>query len=273
MPSGAMRMTTTVEKQSGTGARTWRTGVLIATALIATVAVFSRPPIPQDPAYHHFADTRTVLGVPNGLNVLSNLAFAVVGLAGLWVLLRGRVDLRDRRERWPWGMFFAGVALTSLGSAWYHLAPSNDTLVWDRMPMAIAFMGLFAAVIAERISVRAGLQLLWPLVLAGVAGVLYWYFTQRSGDGGDLRPYVLVQFYPVLAIPLVLLLFPRTYTLAIGYVGAWAGYALAKVVELADVPIFRRSGVVSGHTLKHLVAAAGIGILVWMLVRRRRVDA
>ena len=272
MSSGAVRMTTTVEKQSGPGTRTWRTGVLIATALLAAVAVFSRPPIPQDPAYHHFADTRTVLGVPNGLNVLSNLAFALVGLAGLWVLVRRKVDLRDRSERWPWEVFFVGVALTSLGSAWYHLDPSNDTLVWDRLPMAIAFMGLFAAVIAERIDVRAGLQLLWPLVFAGVAGVLYWYFTQKSGNGGDLRPYALVQFYPVLAIPLVLLLFPRTYTLAIGYVGAWAGYALAKIAELADVPIFRLGGVMSGHTLKHLIAAAGIGTLVWMLVRRRRVE-
>ena len=194
-------MTTTALKEPQAATRTWRVAVLIATAVIASIAVFCRPPIPQDPAYHHFADTRTVLGLPNGLNVLSNLAFAVVGLAGWWVLRRGRADLRDPRERWPWGVFFFGVALTSLGSAWYHLAPSNETLVWDRLPMAVAFMGLFAAVIAERIDVRSGLRLLWPMVLLGVGGVLYWYFTQRSGDGGDLRPYVLVQFYPVLAIP------------------------------------------------------------------------
>jgi len=264
-------MTTTALKEPQAATRTWRVAVLIATAVIATIAVFSRPPIPQDPAYHHFADTRTVLGLPNGLNVLSNLAFAVVGLAGWWVLRRGRADLRDPRERWPWGVFFFGVALTSLGSAWYHLAPSNETLVWDRLPMAVAFMGLFAAVIAERIDVRSGLRLLWPMVLLGVGGVLYWYFTQRSGDGGDLRPYVLVQFYPVLAIPLVLVLFPRRYTLAVGFVGAWVGYGLAKVAELEDVPIYRLGGMVSGHTLKHLVAAAGIGILVWMLVRRRPV--
>jgi hypothetical protein len=265
-------MTTTVDKQPEAGAITWRVAVLVATAVVAAIAVFSRPPIPQDPAYHQFADTRTVLGVPSGLNVLSNLAFAAVGLAGLWVL-RGRTDLRDPRERWPWGVFFVGVTLTTLGSAWYHLAPSNETLVWDRMPMAVAFMGLFAAVIAERIDVRAGLWLLGPMVLLGVGGVLYWYFTQRSGDGGDLRPYVLVQFYPVLAIPLVLLLFPRTYTLVVGFVGAWLAYGLAKFAELEDVPIYRLGGAVSGHTLKHLVAAVGIGILVWMLLRRRRVTA
>ena len=245
---------------------------LLATALIATVAVFSRPPIPQDPAYHRFADTRPVLGIPSGLNVLSNLAFAIVGVAGLWLLLRGGIDLRDPRERWPWAVFFAGVGLTSVGSAWYHLAPSDGTLVWDRMPMAVAFMGLFAAVIAERIDVRTGLRLLAPLVVLGIGGVLYWYFTERSG-AGDLRPYVLVQFYPVLAIPLVLLLFPRAYTLAVGFVGAWAAYALAKVVELGDARIFQWSGVVSGHTLKHLFAAGGIAVLLWMLVRRTRAPA
>ncbi len=261
-------MTATVEKP-GAATKTWRVAVLVATAVLATIAVFTRPPIPQNPAYHHFADTRTVLGVPNGLDLLSNLAFAVVGLAGLWVLLRGRADLRDPRERWPWGVFFVGVTLTSVGSAWYHLAPSNETLVWDRMPMAVAFMGLFAAVIAERIDFRAGLRLLGLLVLLGVGGVLFWYFTQRSGNGGDLRPYALVQFYPALSIPLVLVLFPRRYTLAVGFVGAWLAYGLAKVAELGDVPIFRLGGVVSGHTLKHLVAAAGIGILVWMLLRRR----
>jgi hypothetical protein len=209
--------------------------------------------------------------VPNGLNVLSNLAFAVVGVAGLWFLLRRRIDFRDPREGWPWTVFFVGVALTSVGSAWYHLAPSNETLVWDRMPMAVAFMGLLAAVIAERIGVRVGHRLLWPLVVLGILGVLSWYFIRRSG-AGDLRPYVLVQFYPVIAIPLILVLFPRTYTLAAGFVGAWVGYALAKVAELEDGRIFRLGGLVSGHTLKHLLAAAAIGILVWMLLRRTQVD-
>jgi Ceramidase len=268
----AERVATTVEQRQGVGHKRRRVTVLVATALIAVGVVYAMPPIPQDPAYHHFADSRPIWGVPNGLNVLSNLAFAVVGVAGLWLLLRRRVDLGDPRERWPWIVFFVGVALTSVGSAWYHLAPGNETLVWDRMPMAVAFMGLFAAVIAERIDAQVGRQLLWPLALLGVAGVLYWYFTQRSGVG-DLRPYVLVQFYPVLAIPLILLLFPRKYTLAAGFIGAWVGYALAKVAEIEDGRILGWGGLVSGHTLKHLVAAAGIGALLWMLLRRTRVAA
>ena len=229
--------------------------------------------IPQDQSYHQLADQRAWLGVPNAADVLSNLAFALVGVVGVARLLsRRRARFNSTTETGLW-LVALGIIGTALGSAWYHLAPSNETLVWDRLPMAVAFMGLFAAVIAERIDVRSGLRLLWPMVLLGVGGVLYWYFTQRSGDGGDLRPYVLVQFYPVLAIPLVLVLFPRRYTLAVGFVGAWVGYGLAKVAELEDVSIYRLGGVVSGHTLKHLVAAAGIGILVWMLVRRRPVAA
>jgi len=246
----------------------WRIWVLAASALAAVAGVYAMPRIPQDPTYHLFVDKRTFLGVPNALNVLSNVAFAIVGVAGIRLLLRGRVELRDGRERWPWLVFFAGVALTSVGSAWYHLSPSNESLVWDRLPMAIGFMGLFAAVIAERIDSGAALRLLGPLAVVGVAGVLYWAITERAGDG-DLRAYILVQFYPLIAIPLVLFLFPRVYTLSSAFLGAWAVYLLAKVAELEDERIFQLGGVVSGHTLKHLIAAAGIGILVWMLSRRR----
>ncbi|HMK71769.1 MAG TPA: ceramidase domain-containing protein [Myxococcaceae bacterium] len=250
------------------GRRTWRTWVLAASALVAVAAAYSIRRIPQDPAYHLFADDRTLLGIPNALNVLSNVAFAIVGVLGLQLLLRGGVEMRDRRERWPWLVFFAGVALTSVGSAWYHVAPSNDTLLWDRLPMAVGFMGLFVALITERIDAGMGFRLLWPMVLVGVGGVFYWYFTERAG-AGDLRPYLVVQFYPLVAIPLVLVLFPRVYTLSWGFVGALAAYLLAKVAEIEDGRLLQLGSPVSGHTLKHLLAATGIGLLVWMLGRRR----
>jgi hypothetical protein len=137
--------------------------------------------------------------------------------------------------------------------------------------MAVGFMGLFAAVITERIDPGAGLRLLWPMVILGVAGVLYWSMTERAGFG-DLRPYLVVQFYPLVAIPLVLVLFPRVYTLSSAFLGAWGIYLLAKVVEVEDGRILEFGGVVSGHTVKHLLAATGIGMLVWMLSRRRPTD-
>lgn len=248
--------------------RGWKVAILVATAVAAVAWALLAERIPQDPRYHLFADHRTILGIPNALDVLSNLGFAVAGFHGLRVILSGRATFRDPRERWPWLVLFVGVALTCLGSAWYHRAPSNHTLLWDRLPMAVGFMGLLAALIAERIDARAGLLLLGPLVLLGLASVLYWHFTEQAGVG-DLRPYYVVQFYPLVAIPLILLLFPSTCTGASAYLLALAAYLAAKLTERADAAIFGVGGVVSGHTLKHLLAAAGIGALAWMLGRRR----
>jgi hypothetical protein len=253
---------------NGSKGRGWKIGVLVATAAGAIAWAWFAPRISQDPAYHQFADHRTILGIPNALNVLSNLGFAGAGLYGLWLILSGRATFRDQRERWPWLVLFVGVALTCLGSAWYHLDPSNHTLVWDRLPMAVGFMGLLAALVAERIDPRAGLLLLGPLVLAGLSSVLYWHFTEQAGVG-DLRPYYVVQFYPLIAIPMVLVLFPSTCTGAPAYVVALAAYVAAKVAEKADQGVFQAAGFVSGHTLKHLLAAAGICSLAWMLHHRR----
>jgi hypothetical protein len=255
---------------AGPEGRGWKVGILVATAVAAVAWAFLAPRIPQDPSYHLFADHRTILGVPNAFDVLSNLAFAVVGFLGLRSSLSGRAVFRDPRERWPWLVLFIGVTLTCLGSAWYHHAPTNHTLVWDRLPMAIGFMGLFAALISERIDPRVGLLLLGPLVLAGLASVLYWHFTEQAGVG-DLRPYYVVQLYPLAVIPLLLLLFPAHCSDSWIYLVALGAYAAAKVTEKADEAIFRVGGIVSGHTLKHLLAAAGIGALAVMLGRRRLV--
>jgi hypothetical protein len=252
-------------------ALTWRVGILLATAVAATTVAFAGPRLPQSQDYFDFVDGRELAGVPNALNVLSNLAFLVVGLAGLTALLGTRARLRDVRERAPWVVFFAGVVLTSAGSAWFHLAPSVASLVWDRLPMAIGFMGLLSALVTERVDPAWGRRLLWPLVGAGLGSVLYWYLTERAGVG-DLRPYLLVQFYPLLALPLLLLLFPARYTRSSFYLAALVAYLLAKVAEVRDGALYALGGVVSGHTLKHLLAAAGIGAIAWMLHRRRPLE-
>src|SRR5262249_11318049 len=157
---------------------------------------------------------------------------------------------------------------TSLGSAWYHLAPSNASLVWDRLPMSVGFMALLAGVIAERIDVRLGLWLLAPLVLLGLVGVLTWGASERAG-AGDLRLYAFVQCFPLVAIPLVLALTPRTYGDSWVYFVVMGVYVLAKLAEVGDRAIFvALGGVVSGHTLKHLIAALAVAFLVWMLGAR-----
>lgn len=244
----------------------------MVTAVSAAV-VFSQCPIRQDQAYHRFADTREVLGIPNFQNVVSNLPFLLVGVAGL-VRLRRRLaqpsGAAEVSERAAWFFLFLGVALTAFGSAWYHLRPSNASLVWDRLPMTLGFMGLLAGIVGERIGERAYRLLLWPLLGIGVASVLYWYASEFRG-AGDLRLYGLVQFFPLLLIPLLMALYQPRYTGGRWIFVALGAYGLAKLLEHYDREIYDTLGFVSGHPLKHLAAAAGCWALLHMFSRRQRI--
>jgi hypothetical protein len=248
----------------------WRHAVLLLAVGGAVIAAAASPPIPQDLAYHRMADERPLLGIPNCLNVLSNVPFAIVGLLGLGVARRRTGDtaaFADPWERWPYMALFGGTALTAAGSAYYHLAPDNARLVWDRLPMAVGFMGLLTAVVAERVSLRAARRFFIPLLVFGAASVLYWYWSELR-NAGDLRPYALVQFGSLLVIVLTLVLYPPRYT-GTGYLFAGlAAYALAKAFEFADRAVFEAGQIVSGHTLKHLLAAGGLACIVAMLSAR-----
>lgn len=251
--------------------------LILGLAISTTVAVLFLPPIAQDKAYHNFADARSLLGVPNLLNVISNIPFVVVGALGVIFLLRqGPMrqggPLIDPWERWPFLVLFGGVGLTGFGSAYYHLVPTNATLFWDRLPMTIAFMSFFAAIIAERISLSAGRWLFLPLVAAGMGSVVYWQLGELQG-AGDLRFYGLIQFFPLLAIPLMLLLFPPRYTRTADLFGVVGLYALAKIFELLDAQIFASGRLVSGHTLKHLASAMAAYWILRMLRNRSPVES
>jgi hypothetical protein len=260
-PLGAFR--------GGPHARALRVLVFAIVTAAAVVAPLAAPRIGQDPAYHLFADRRALLGIPNAANGLSNLAFLAAGLLGLRVIGARHAELLDARERAPWVALFAGVVLTAAGSAVYHLSPTNASLAVDRLAMTVGFMGLFSAMITERLDVRVGAGLLLPLLVIGAATVLWWYGTELRGSG-DLRPYLAVQAYPLVAIPLLLVLGRARYTGSSWLLVALALYAAAKLAEARDAAIFTATaGVVSGHTLKHLLAALGIGVLALMLARRR----
>ncbi|WP_133500208.1 ceramidase domain-containing protein [Cognatilysobacter terrigena] len=223
--------------------------LLLCTAA-AIVALAVHGPIPQDPGYHHFADTRTIAGIPNAWNVLSNLPFLVVGLYGLMRLPRLSVE----RTRAGYIALCIGIAAVAFGSGAYHWAPSNATLVGDRLPMTVAFMAFFALLLDERVVDDRRHRLLTALLVLGVASVAYWNLTERFGVG-DLRPYVLVQFLPMLLVPLILALRPARWLSTRWLVAALAGYALAKALEHFDASVYATLGVVSGHALKHGVAA------------------
>jgi hypothetical protein len=100
-----------------------------------------------------------------------------------------------------------------------------------------------------------------------VVSVVYWYFTEAAGRG-DLRLYVIVQFLPVVLIPLMLLFFPSRLSRVRLIWAVLGAYGLAKLFELADEWVFSLAHMVSGHTLKHLAAA--LGAYVFLLAVRRR---
>lgn len=247
---------------------------VLVLAIVAMGATFlGQAPFAQDPTYHRMADDRSCLGIPNCLNVLSNLPFAVVGVLGLAIVFRRSPEhakpFRDPWERWPYAALFAGIALTTVGSAYYHLAPDNARLVWDRLPMTLGFMGLSTALLTERVSLRLGHLLFGPLLLGGTGSVAYWYWTELQGRG-DLRLYLLVQYGSLVLVALLLLLYPTRYP-GTGYlVVALVAYAGAKWLEAADERIFTLGRLVSGHTLKHLAAAGAVACLVAMLQARLR---
>ena len=250
--------------------------VMIAGLTLAVIAAASMwPPIPQSQSYHNFVDQRNLLGIPNFLDVVSNAVFVLVGLLGLRFLYRqcasGDDSFSDKSERLPYAILFLGLALTGIGSAYYHLAPDNARLTWDRLPLTLVIMPFLAATIAERIGVKAGLRLLIPLTAVGLGSVVYWHWSEVQG-AGDLRPYILVQYYPMLAIPLMVFLFPSRYTRSSDLLGVVGFYAVAKAFEVLDAPIFALGGVVSGHTLKHLVAGVAVYWILRMLRNRHRME-
>lgn len=239
--------------------------LLVLAAGIIAGTFLLLPAIPQDPAYHRFADRETHFGIPNFWNVATNLPFLWVGLAGIRELNRNAPAVVPE-FRVGYLVFFIGIALTGLGSGYYHLAPDNDRLVWDRLPMAIAFMALVAVIVAEYLSAEAAQALLWPLLFLGAVSVFHWHLTETEGRG-DLRLYGLVQFLSLLWVTSVLLLFRPRFTGVAYYWASLATYGAAKLAEWLDEPIFRGFPW-SGHSLKHLLAGAGLYCIL-RAVRRR----
>ncbi len=252
----------------------WRGWLLIGSLIACAIAAVAVPAMPQPLSYHQFADCRIFWAIPNFFNVLSNLPFLVAGGAGLGMILAGRGGFIEPRESQAYLVFFLGGLLTAFGSAYYHLAPDNARLVWDRLPMTLGFAGLVSAAVAERASLKGGLKLLWPLLALGALTVMYWYATERTGHG-NVIPYGLYQGWSILAIVLLIALFPaRRYTGGKYLVWAAVLYGVAKVFETFDLAVYRAlAGTLSGHTIKHVFAAAAVFAIVRQLQVRKSLSA
>ena len=247
-----------------------RSIALAGAAVLAIAAFFTFvAPIPQDPRYHDFADGRTLLGVANFWNVMSNLPFAVVGLWGMMHVFRHGATACAPGLELAYVVFFAGIFLTAFGSGYYHLDPANDPLVWDRLPMTIGFAGLFSIIVGEYVSPRVGRSVLIPLLVVGALSVEYWAYTEARGVG-DLRAYAVVQFLPMMLIPLILLLHKPVIGTVRYFWIMLLFYVLAKITEFLDLPIYSAGTLISGHSLKHLFAAASAATLLYALMQRSR---
>ena len=241
--------------------------LIILTAVLTVGGILTLGPIPQDARYHLFVDTREIWSIPNFWNVVSNLPFVLVGLLGLYKLkFPDKLKVIDDTNI-AYILLFFGTFLVGFGSGYYHLEPDNQTLVWDRLPMTIAFMTLFSIIISEFISIHTGKALLLPLILAGILSVVYWHFSEIRGEG-DLRFYALVQFYPMLAIPIILVCFRSRCTHVYAYWWLLLAYIAAKLFEHFDGEVYNVLGFISGHSLKHLSAALGMYVLLAFYQKR-----
>ena len=245
---------------------------LLVLASIGLLAIALLPPLPEPQSFQGFADKRSFLGVPNFMNVVSNVPFLLVGAWALRLIAREAANGRmfaDARERWPYLACFFAVACTGVGSSYFHLEIDRAGLFWDRLPMAIGFMALFAAVIGERINARLGLRLLIPLLLIGAASVIYWRWSALYATE-NLLPYALVQYGTIAVVLVLCAVYRSRYTHGAYIVHVVAIYALAKVAEVLDWQIYALGQLVSGHTLKHLIAAFATYWL-WRMLRLRSV--
>jgi hypothetical protein len=251
--------------------RVTRYWILMGICGVVTIAIFLLPRFGQDPLYHQFADQRNLLSIPNAFDVLTNLLFAWAGIAGLYRLTREK-SLHIESEIYPaYFCFFLALLLVAIGSAWYHWSPYNETLVWDRLPITIATMSFLTILIGERLSISLAKKLFPVLLVGGIASIAYWYISEQAGTG-DLRPYALTQILPILLVPVFLLMFDAPYH---GNAYLWCFlvcFLVARICEILDAEIYNWLIIVSGHSLKHIVA--GIGCLVFLryLHVRTRVD-
>ena len=229
--------------------------LLLLSLVLSTLVFILVPHVSQDLKYHNFVDQIRIVGIPHFWNVVTNIPFLVVGIKGFF-----KIQKQDLTGMLPelfkvYLAFFMGLVLIGLGSGFYHLNPSNASLVGDRIAITITFMAFLVLIIGESISTKTASRLLFPLIFLGLASVIYWNITENLGIE-DLRFYALVQFLPMLLIPLMLLCYGSCLSGSRWIFAIIMVYGIAKIAEFYDQQIYDLIGF-SGHSLKHIIAAFG----------------
>jgi hypothetical protein len=231
-----------------------RARLLSGIAIVAIVVVALTQTITRGPEFHHYADARTLFGIPHAGDVLSNLAFIV---AAVWA---GRDRWNIVRYGWP---VCLGVFAIGIGSGTYHVAPSDTLLALDWAPIVVTLGLLSAAVIQDRGGPGRAALVVAPLL---AIGSVVWWIATGGTHGGNMAPYVAVQATGIV-LPLVIALVApgnvRTHWLFIGVVG----FALARICASRDRELLDWVGV-SGHSLKHIAAACAAACALRALMRR-----
>eukprot|EP00984_Skeletonema_dohrnii_P022941 scaffold12054_cov112-Skeletonema_dohrnii-CCMP3373.AAC.8 len=265
--------------------------ILVMMSLVSLFFLFVEP-ITQQQKYHDFADKRSFLCachsssvglflppnsdirrnrsagfiIPNFGDVVSNCVILIGGLSGAILLClkdAGEVDeIRSWQLEVCLPIFFYSTMAISFGSTYYHWNPSNQTLVWDRLPMTVAFVSIFCYILEDYLNKGIGSYLLSPLIFIGVISVLYWNWTD------DLRLYALVQFLPLVVMTVLVIFYqPSRYGGATQQGLALLLYALAKICEDRDYEIWTVTNkTISGHSLKHVLAGMASVLIATLLV-------
>lgn len=237
----------------------WKDSLIASLVIISFLCLFFIEPIAQDLAYHVFADTRAMLGVNNFFDVASNLPFFFVGILGLFCIYQNW----GVSSSWSWLILFMSVLLVAFGSSYYHLNPQNKTLTWDRLPMAVGFMALFVIVLTDYVNNKLEKWLLIPMCLLGIASVVYWHMTD------DLRIYAWVQFVSMALLLIIISIYKPGHLQTKYLIYAFVFYTLSKLTEHFDKQTYELMGqIVSGHSIKHLLAAVAT-FFFYILLKHR----
>ena len=245
--------------------------LVLSLLVLAIAALVFQKPIPQSLDYHDFADHRTMFGIANFWNVVSNIPFLFIGFLGITKSFRNWNRNVNLERRWLPMLLFLGIFTIGIGSSYYHYAPDNATLVWDRLPMTVAFMAIFTWLIYDFCEEKVGRFTFWIALIFGIFSVWYWQWTETQGKG-DLRPYALVQFFPMLVMPFLFLICPQKVHYGRNVLLGGIFYALAKVCERFDPLIFTSTNsIFGGHALKHFLAAVALYYIVKIVDEKREI--